>query len=390
MPDRESRHTFLAEKYLPDELLARFRDNAALYDSENRFFHEDLAELQARGYLTLFVPEQHGGPGLTLNEVVHLQQRLATAAPATALGVNMHLMCTGVVRALFERGDDSLSYVFDEAMAGEIFAFGISERANDWVLQGSNTTAEPQDDGTYLLTGVKIFTSLSPVWTRLITHGLDSTDPENPILVYGFIDRSAPGISVSDHWDVLGMRASQSRSTTLEKVRMDAGRVARRIPAGRHPDLLTFAITSHFQLLIGSVYAGIARRALDLGAQGLKSRMSTKNDTSYDELPEFRARLADAYMEYMSVPAQLDVYSRDFDEKADHGSGWPLRLVSARLNASSSARRTVEAALMCAGGSGFNNSSELSRLLRDATASLFHPPSADAARPMYAAALLNE
>lgn len=391
MADRETRHRQLAEKYLPDDLLERFRERADVYDRENRFFDEDLAELTGCGYLTIFVPEDFGGPGLSLDQVSRLQQRLATAAPATALAINMHLMCTGVVRAMHERGDTSLNYVFDEAMAGEIFAFGVSEPANDWVLQGSNTVAEPQDDGSYLLTGVKIFTSLSPVWTRLITHGLDNTDPENPTLVYGFVERSADGITVSDDWDVLGMRASHSRATILKNVRMAPEKVARKLPTGKHPDLLTFAITSNFQLLIGSVYAGVARRALDLGAQGLKKRKSAKSGGTMDQTPEFRVRMADALMNYMSVPAQLEAYSRDFDDLVNHGAGWPLRLVSARINASRVARESAETALMCAGGgAGFNNGAELSRLFRDATAGLFHPPSADAARPMYAAALLDE
>lgn len=400
MSDRETRHQELADQYLPEELLERFRERAAVYDRENSFFHEDLAELREHGYLTLFVPEEFGGPGLTLNQVSRLQQRLATAAPGTALAINMHLMCTGVIRAMYERGDHSLDYVFEEAVAGEIFAFGISEPANDWVLQGSKTKAQPQDDGGYLLSGVKIFTSLSPVWTRLIVHGLDTetSGTEAETLVYGFLERTheeavaggGTGITVSDQWDVLGMRASQSRATILDGARMRPEKVGRKIRAGRHPDLLTFAITANFQLLIGSVYAGVARRALDLAAAGMQKRRSAKAGTSHAEVPEARVRLADAHMEYMAVPAQLDAYSRDFDELVDHGAGWPLRLVSARLNASTAARRSAETALICAGGSGFDNGSELSRLYRDATAGLFHPPSADAARPMYAAALLDE
>ena len=390
MTDRLTRHAELAEQYLPDELLERFRERAAVYDLENRFFDEDLAELTERGYLLLFVPEAHGGPGLSLDEVSHLQQRLATAAPATALAVNMHLMCTGVAKALADRGDHSLDGVFTEAMAGEIFAFGISEPSNDWVMQDSKTAAVPQPDGGYILSGVKIFTSLSPVWTRLITHGRDDTDPENPMLVYGFLERGAEGITVSDQWDVMGMRASQSRATILTDVRMRPERVNRRIAVGRVPDLLTFAITSNFQLLIGSVYAGVARRALDLGAAGLKKRRSAKAGATYAEVPESRTRLADAHLDYLAVPAQLEAYCRDFDELLDHGARWPLLLVSARLNASTAARRAAEAALMCTSGSGFDNGHELSRLYRDATAGLFHPPSADAARPMFAAALLDD
>ncbi|WP_293699683.1 acyl-CoA dehydrogenase family protein [uncultured Agrococcus sp.] len=390
MTDRETRHAALAQQYLPDELLERFRERAADYDRGNAFFDDDLAELQDRGYLTAFVPQELGGGGLNLQEVVRLQQRLASAAAGTALAINMHQLCTGVAHAMRERGDDSLEFVLRDAAAGEILAFGVSEPANDWVLQGSNTTAEPQSDGSYLLSGVKIFTSLSPVWSRLITHGLDNSNPDEPRLVYGFLDRDTEGISVSDRWDVLGMRPSHSRSTILERARMRPDRVVRRIPTGRHPDLLTFAITSNFQLLVASVYAGVARRALELGAAGLLKRKSAKSGTTFADVPEYRARLADAHMEYLPVPAQIDAYARDFDDLVDHGAGWPLRMVSARIHASDIARRSAEAALQCSGGTGFDNEHELNRVFRDAAAGLFHPPSADAARPMFAAALLDD
>ncbi len=390
MTDRQTRFTQLAERYLPAETLETLRARAAGYDRDNAFAQADIGDLRKLGYLTVFVPAERGGAGLNLNEVARLQQRLATAAPATALAINMHLMCTGVVRALYDRGDHSLDYVFDEALAGEIFAFGISEPANDWVLQGSNTQAVPQPDGGYLLSGVKIFTSLTPAWTRLIVHGRDDSDPDNPLIVYGFLDREAGGIEPADRWDVMGMRASHSRSTILRDAPMRADRVARTIPDGPTPDLLTFAITANFQLLVGSVYAGVAKRALELGAQGLQRRTSAKRGVSLAEVPEFRVRLADAHRDYLAADAQLDAYTRDFDEHADYGTGWPLRFVSARLAAGEAARSCVDAALQCAGGAAFDNDSELSRLYRDAAASIFHPPGADAARPMFAAALLDD
>ena len=113
MTERETRVSELASQYLLDDVLERFRERADVYDRENRFFDEYLAELKDLGYLTLFVPRSHGGPGLSLFEVTRLQQRLATAAPGTALAINMHLMTTGVVKALADRGDESLNWVFD-------------------------------------------------------------------------------------------------------------------------------------------------------------------------------------------------------------------------------------------------------------------------------------
>src|SRR5699024_11843802 len=114
---------------------------------------------------------------------------------------------------------------------------------------------------------------------------------------------------------------------------------------------------------------------------------SAKAGTSFAEVPEARARLADAHLDFMPVTAMIDAYSRNFDELVDHGAGWPLRLVGARIKAAEAARRNAEPALMCTSGSGFGNKHELSRLYRDAAAGRCDPPSADAARPMSAADL---
>lgn len=51
------------EEILPDELLERLRGRAAGYDQNNQFFHEDLEDLAAAGYLKLFAPEADGGFG---------------------------------------------------------------------------------------------------------------------------------------------------------------------------------------------------------------------------------------------------------------------------------------------------------------------------------------
>lgn len=372
----------LAERYLPQDCILRFAERAVEYDRNNTFFDDDFAELRDAGYLRLFVPEQLGGPGLRVAEVSALQRRLAQAAPATALGINMHLVCTGVARALFDRGDASLQGVLEDARAGEVYAFGISEAGNDWVLYDSTTRAKPAGDG-YTFNGTKIFTSLSPVWTRLLAHGRVGDE-----VIFGVIDRATAGITVSDHWDVLGMRATQSRSTHLDDVAVQ--RVLRRLPAGLNDDALPFTINAVFQLLIASVYAGIAERALVLGAQALHGKSSAKAGTTFAEIGEYRVRLADAGLRFEPVDAQLSAYTRDFDEQVDHGTAWPRKLVSVRLNAVDAARECVAAAVRCAGGRSYDNAHELSRLTRDAQAGLFHPSSAEVARAMFAAALLDQ
>ena len=68
---------------LSDDLLARIRDRAAAHDRDNTFPEQDLAELAEVGYLSILVPRELGGAGLSLADASVLQQRLAGAAPAS-------------------------------------------------------------------------------------------------------------------------------------------------------------------------------------------------------------------------------------------------------------------------------------------------------------------
>jgi alkylation response protein AidB-like acyl-CoA dehydrogenase len=104
--------------FLDDALLDRIRERAPRYDRDGTFFDEDLAELRDAGYLTAMVPVELGGAGLTLSEMTREQMRLAGAAPATALAVNMHQVWMSVAAALHARGDSSADFVLTEAAAG--------------------------------------------------------------------------------------------------------------------------------------------------------------------------------------------------------------------------------------------------------------------------------
>src|SRR2546423_13956541 len=91
-PDR----TTTPKSVLSDELIESFGPRAAKYDRENRFFDEDFADLKRVGYLTMNVPKELGGGGLTLAQVCKEQRRLAYRAPATALATNTHLHRVGL------------------------------------------------------------------------------------------------------------------------------------------------------------------------------------------------------------------------------------------------------------------------------------------------------
>lgn len=380
--------TFDPASLLPDDLLDRIRSRAAAVDADNVFPDADLAELRDAGYLAMLVPEALGGAGLGLAEASVLQQRLASAAPATALAINMHLVWTGVAKVLSDRGIDTLRFVQEGAVAGEVFAFGISEAGNDLVLFGSDTEAAPLPDGGYAFTGTKIFTSLAPVWTQLGLHGLDTTSPDGPQMVYAFVPRT-DAVTTRDDWDTVGMRGTQSRTTELHGAVAPADRVVRRLAPGPQPDPLVFGIFSVFELLLASVYTGIARRALDLAVETARRRTSKRSGLAYSQDPDIRWRVAEMALAYDALLPQLASLSRDVDERVDHGALWFAKLSGVKHRAVVAAKQIVDEAMLVAGGSSYFTRSELSRLYRDVLAGMFHPSDPESAHSTVASAWLG-
>ena len=364
---------------LPDDLLDRFRARASGYDRQNAFPEADFDELRTIGYLRLAVPRELGGHGLGVGDIAALQSRLASAAPATALAVNMHLVWTVAAALLVARGDASLQLVVDEAAAGEVFAFGVSEPGNDLVLFDSVTAAVPRSDGGYEFTGTKIFTSLSPVWTRLGVFGRDDSDQDAPLIVHGFVDRKTSGHSSLGDWDTIGMRATQSHTTILERVAVPASRIVRRLPVGPSGDSLVFGIFAAFETLIAAVYRGIARRALALAVDAARSRTSRRTGAPLADDPVVRWRIADLAISLDGLEPQIDRIAQDLDALVDHGPDWFPRLVALKHRTTTTSAQIVDGAVTVAGGAAFRNDSELGRLARDVMAGRFHPSSSDSA-----------
>ena len=298
---------------------------------------------------------------------------------------------TGVAHVLAAGGDFSLDFVLEEAAQGEVFAFGNSEAGNDSGLFDSRTTAEPQPDGGYSFTGRKIFTSLSPVWTRLGIFGKDTTarDGEGE-LVHGFITRGAPGYEILADWDTLGMRASQSNTTVLAGAVVPADRIFRKLPVGPNTDPLTFAIFACFETLLAAVYTGIGERALSLGVEAVTRRTSFKNGgRSYTQDPGIRWKVADAAMAMDALYPQLSSVASDVDGLADHGSQWFSKLAGLKVSATETARTVVDLAIRVSGGSSYSRGSELERLYRDVLAGMFHPSNDESAHNTVATAWLG-
>ena len=359
---------------LSDDLLRRCAERAVGYDRDNQFFHEDFAELQQAGYLTMAVPRELGGRGMNLAQVSWEQRRLAYHAPATALGINMHLYWTGLVADLWRQGDRSLEWLLREAAAGEVFNAGHSERGND--LPGLLSTSKAERvDGGFVISGHKMFCSLAPVWTRYGLHATWADADGGPKIVHVFLSRDSKGYRIVETWDTMGMRATRSDDVVLNNVFVPDRYVARILPAGT-ADAFVLGIFAWGDIGFANVYYAIARRAIDLALPAIKNKTSLAVSRSMAYHPEIQHAVAAMTLAFDPIGPHIERVAEDWSNGVDHGATWPAKLVSAKYHAVESCWKVVDLAMEISGGAGMFRSNELERLFRDARCGRFHPANA--------------
>jgi alkylation response protein AidB-like acyl-CoA dehydrogenase len=379
----------VARSPLTDEMLGQFSTRAARYDRDNAFFADDFKDLQSAGYLRLAVPQELGGFGLRLSDVVREQRRIGYHAAPTALAINMHLYWTGVAADLWRAGDRSQAWLLEAAAEGEVFAAGHAESGNDIPVLLSTTKAE-RVDGGYRFTGRKAFGSLSPVWTYLGLHGLDTADPAHPKVVHAFMPRDTEGYRIEETWDVLGMRATRSDDTILDGAFIPDRYVVRVVPAGAAGiDAFVLGLFAWALLGFGNIYYGLARRALDLTVESAKTKRSIALSRPMAYHAELQHRVAEMGLAFESIGPHLERIADDWSTGVDHGASWPAKIFAAKYQAVEGAWRIVDLALELAGGFGIFRRSETERLFRDARLGRIHPANSMLTHEIVAKTLLG-
>lgn len=200
------------------------KERAVVYDREARFPTENFADFRANGLLAVSVPTRYGGLGASYADYVRVSEEVGRHCGATGLTFNMHnatMLWAGEVSDLLDmtpeqretherrRGAMFRSVVQD----GTIHSQPFSEGLNPGALAGVATKAEVTEGG-YLVTGRKIFASLSGAANR---YNVTCQVPGEDFLRLLSVRADGPGAEIVDDWDPLGMRGTVSRTLLLKE-----------------------------------------------------------------------------------------------------------------------------------------------------------------------------
>ena len=333
----------------------RIAEEGGTCDAENRYVGANIAALRDHGFLGLAVPVELGGGGLSRIELASMLRELAHYCGATALVLAMHTH-TVAAAAWRWRYQKAPTDGLLKRVAGERIQL-LSSGGSDW-LPGSGTAERVE--GGYKVNGLKIFASGAPSADIFMTGAVEQATEGPTALQFG-VPMKSPGVSIVETWDTMGMRGTASHSVRLENVFVADAAIAARRPAGVwHP---SFHLISMIAFpLIYAVYAGVAEAARDVAVTAAAKRIQPDTIEAVGQLD---TELAATRIAHQSMVEQM--------EQALPGAETTNMVFQHRTLVARGAIKTVELALVAAGGAGFFKNMRLERAFRDIQGARFHP-----------------
>ncbi len=270
------------------DLAARVGRVAAEHDAEHdrdaTFVTEAYDAMHACGYLRLPVPTELGGLGASLRQVVVAEEELGRHSGAAALAAAMHLYLTLVQCWRRRRGAPDAEAVLRRVAADRLVL--ATSGGSDWVCPSTTAVEVP---GGYRLDGRKQFCTQAPVAGVISTSATLGEPGPDAVVLHAGVAMSAPGVSVVETWDTLGMRGTASHDVVFDGVFLPAEKVVGRRPYGvLAGPLLAAAI--HFAPVAGATYLGVARGACDEAVR-VATRRGEPAPAAVRQIGEMRARL---------------------------------------------------------------------------------------------------
>ena len=384
---------------LAETLATALTGPAARHDREGTFPHESIAALTAHRYFAAPVPESLGGLGVdSVHDLVVASSRLARGDASVAIGVNMHLIAVlNAVRRhqmALESGNTRRANAFasmleDVSRRGMVLAAAISEPGQH--LTKPATVAARTNAG-WIVTGRKIFCTMSPAATTLYTAVSYLDEDGGERYGYAMIPVDTPGVTVNGDWDALGMRASGSHSVTFESVELPTEALRGGFPAGRTAPYLERNLTAG--LFHASSSLGIAESASQIANEAMASRNGHADGRSRSLVAENAVELSACRALISRAAGLMD--SHFAAHPTDDGSDGEVAALFAEAQAAKTfvnetAARIVDRALLLSGGAGYLNGSPLARAVRDVRAGAFmHPLGANRVHEYLARAALGQ
>jgi alkylation response protein AidB-like acyl-CoA dehydrogenase len=360
---------------LAADLADDFAKRAAKHDEEGSFPFENYERLKATGYTTLIIPESLGGLGANMLERIKAQERLAQGCGATALAINMHFNTVGLLIDLHRKFKaPNVERKLRRIASERLICGGSGSEPDNAVINLRPRTVAQSAEGGWIVNGRKIFGTQSIALDYFFAEATWEDAPQGATIITFFLSpRDTPGLVFKDDWNVMGMRATASRSSELTNAFVPSSDVVLQRPVSNTGRVTKVFAKAPFS--IGAPYIGIAVAARDFVVEFMRDRPRFPLKHPMSHLPSVYNKVGE--MDLLIESARAVMWKAAAELDTDDPRSWSRKAIAARMVAVENSVRVVDLALRAVGGSSYFKRLPLERLFRDVRAGLYHPFDSD-------------
>ncbi len=361
-----------AIKFARGALAANMRER----DREEHFDRALWQACASFGLLRMAIPEEHGGMGLGISDLIAVMEGLGQGARDLGLlfSLNAHLWTTSIPILVYGTPAQKQRWLGPLSDGTLVGANGASEPGSGSDIFSLRTRAEKRGDH-YVLNGTKTFVTNAPVADVFVCYATI-----NPALgamgVTGFIiDRATPGLTVGKKLEKMGLRTSPMAEVIFEDCEVPIeNRLGRE---GRGVEVFECAMDWERGCIFASVL-GAMRRILDTCVQHARGRKQFGQ--AIGKFQQVQGLLVG--MKVRLEACRPLVYK--IGALKEQGKPTMMDSAIAKLFVSESYVQTCLDAVQVFGGYGYMTEQEIERDLRDAIGSTLYSGTSEIQRNLIA------
>lgn len=360
---------------------AEFKSRSAEIDEKAIFPKQNIQDLIDIGYSSSTLPQAYGGAGLTIYDMVLLQETLASFDATTALSIGWNL---GVIGDLFEQKlwpEEKLAFFAEEVLNGALVNRSVSEAQTGSPSRGGRPGTNAVKEGNnWIITGRKSFTTASPALTYFLTSAWIE---EKQKVGFFLLHKDLEGLSIDETWDVISMRGSGSHDLVLDHVKVDESMLV------ELPEKPGGGKVNGWMLHIPACYLGIAQAARDYAVHFANHHSPNSLNGPISQLPNVQQHLGEIDLEL--IKARHLIYSVAAACDDESRKGYLINeLGVVKHTVTNAAITIIDKAMRVVGAKSLQRSNPLQRYYRDVRAGLHNPPMDDMTIKNLAIAAIEE
>jgi len=202
--------------------------NVKKWEKEGKYPDAYYRQISEMGFMGLLVPEEYGGAGGSMVDLVILCEEIGRAGAAIPL-THVSACCRSIANHATE--DQKRKYLPDMASGKKIAAYCQTEPDAGSDASSMSSFAEKKD-GYYLLNGRKAFISNGKIARIYIVLAKTEHNPSRPSkgIAMFIVDRDSSGVHLGKTEEVMGRHCSSLDEIIFENVRVPEKNLL--IPAG--------------------------------------------------------------------------------------------------------------------------------------------------------------